>query len=47
MCIFVHDIDYEIWSIIITSPHYLIKIIDDISTLKLEREWNEQDKKLA
>ena len=47
MHIFVQAIDYEMWSIITTSPHYHTKIIDGLSTLKPEREWNEQDKKLG
>ena len=47
MSIFVQATDYEIWSIITTGPHCPTKIIDGISTLKPEREWNEQDWKLA
>ena len=47
MHIFVQATDYEIWSIITIGPHYPTKTIDGISTLKPEREWNEQYKKLA
>ena len=47
MCIFIQAMDYEIWFIITTGPHCPTKIIDGIYTLKPEREWNEQDKKLA
>ena len=47
MHIFIQATDYEMQSIITTGPYCPTKTIDGISTLKPEREWNEQDKKLA
>ena len=47
MHIFVHALDYDIWSIITSSPYYPTKTIDGISIPKLENEWNDQDKKVS
>ena len=47
MHIFVQASDYDMWSIITSSPYCSTKSIDGISILKPEREWNHQDKKLA
>ena len=47
MKIFIQALDYDIWSIIVNGPHTSTKIIDSVESTKLEREWDEIDKKMA
>ena len=47
MKIFIQAFDYDMWSIIVNGPHTPTKIIDDIKSIKFEREWDEIDKKMT
>ena len=47
MKIFIQALDYDMWSIIVNGPHKPIKIIDGVESTKLEREWDEVDKKMT
>ena len=47
MHIFIQALDYDMWSIIINRPHTLTIIVNGIASPKLEKDWNEMDKKLA
>ena len=45
--IFIQALDYDMWSIIVNGPHTPTKIIDGMESTKLEKEWDEVDKKMA
>ena len=47
MRIFIQVLDYDMQSIIVNEPHTPTKLIDSVSLLKLEGEWDEFDKKIA
>ena len=47
MKIFIQILDYDMWSIIVNGPHTPTKIIDGVESTKLEKEWDEVDKKMA
>ena len=47
MHIFIYALDYDLWSVIINGPHISIVIVDGIASLKMEKDWDEMDKKLA
>ena len=47
MKIFIQALDYDMQSIIVNRLHTPIKLIDGVSLLKLEGEWDEFDKKMA
>ena len=47
MKIFIQVTDYNIWTTIVNRPHIPTHIINDIITLKCERDWDDNDKKVA
>ena len=47
MRIFIQALDYDLWSTILNGPHTPTVIINGISTLKLEKDWDDNDKKLV
>ena len=47
MKIFIQALDYDMWSIIVNGPHTPTKIIDGEESSKLEKDWDEVDKKMA
>ena len=47
MKIFIQVVDYDLWSIIVNGPHIPTHTINNLVTLKPERDWDENDKKLA
>ena len=47
MKIFIQALDYNLWSIIINGPHISTHIINRIITLKLELDWDDNDKWIA
>ena len=47
MKIFIQATDYNIWITIVNGPHISTHIINDIVTLKYERDWDDNDKKMA
>ena len=46
MRIFIQALDYDLWSVIINGPHTPTVIINGIPTPKLEKDWDDSDKKL-
>ena len=47
MRIFLQALDYDLWSVLVNGPHISTKLIDGVSLLKLEGEWDEIDKKIV
>ena len=47
MKIFIQVMDYNIQTTIVNGPHIPTHIINDIITLKCERDWDDNDKKMA
>ena len=47
MRIFIQALDYDLWSVIINGPHTPTFIINGIPTPKLEKDWDDSDKKLV
>ena len=47
MKLFIHALDYNIWSIIVNGPHIPTHTINNIVILKSEVNWDDHDKKMA
>ena len=46
MHIFIPALDNDIWSVIVNDPHTPTVIVNGTSSFKLEKDWDETDKKL-
>ena len=47
MRIFIQALDYDLWSVIINGSHTPTVVINGIPTPKLEKDWDDSDKKLV
>ena len=47
MRIFIQTLDYNIWSTIINGPRVPTHIVENIIILKSEKDWDENDKRMA
>ena len=43
----IQALDYDLWSVIINGPHTPTVVINGIPTPKLEKDWDDSDKKLV
>ena len=47
MKIVIQASDYNLWSIIVNGPHIPTHSINNLVTLKLENEWDDNDRRMA
>ena len=47
MKIFIQVLDYNMWSMIVNGPHIPTHMVEKIVILKYEKDWNDNDKRMA